>query len=382
MKSILILSFTRLQHDARITRQIDFLKQDYLVTVVALDGNLSPEANLIRIEKPRLTLGRKIVLSIFLLLRMHVVAYGLLYGNSNIRTRVGARKFDLIIANDVECLPLAFRVDPAGNVLFDAHEYAPRHFEDKLVWRVFFQPFNVHFCKKYIPRVKAMITVGEGLANEYAKNFPVSPVIITNAPSLSKIPPAPVRAGRIRMVHHGGATPSRHLELMIEMMKFLDGRFTLDLILITPEMASAGTRNYISRLRDLARGDERIQFLPPLKIEEIVPFLNNYDLGVILVPPINFNYENGLPNKLFDFIQAKIGVATGPTREIARTVEAHGIGIVSKDFSAAGLADKLSTLSSSQIEQFKANAVKASQQLNSEANRIKLLELVGKIISD
>ena len=188
MKNILILSFTQLQNDARISRQIDFLKQNYQLTVVALDGTLGPEVNFIRIEKPKLTFRRKVVLSVFLLLRMHSIAYRLMYGNFKIKTLLGDRKFDLIIANDVECLPLGFNIDPEGNVLFDAHEYAPRHFEDKLSWRIFFQPFNIHICKKYIPRVKAMMTISVGLAKEYAKHFSVNPVLITNAPPMSSMP--------------------------------------------------------------------------------------------------------------------------------------------------------------------------------------------------
>jgi len=98
----------------------------------------------------------------------------------------------LIIANDVETLPLAFSVKEKAKVFFDAHEYAPRHFEDKLMWRIFFQGFNTWLCKKYIPQVAGMTTVGKGLAREYEKHFNVNPTVVTNANYYFDLLPSPV----------------------------------------------------------------------------------------------------------------------------------------------------------------------------------------------
>jgi len=183
------------------------------------------------------------------------------------------------------------------------------------------------------------------------------------------------------MVHHGGATVSRKLELMIDVMRHLEERFTLDLMLIVPELASRKTKNYIHRLQKLADGDPRIRFLPPLKSDEIVSFINQYDLGIFLIPPVNFNYANTLPNKLFDFIQARLGIAIGPTPEMAQIVNSYDIGVVSKDFSPESLAFELNKLSVSDVERFKTNASRPARELSAESNKMKLLELVRKILS-
>jgi hypothetical protein len=381
MKSILILCFSKLQHDARVGRQIDFLKKTYRITAVVFDGLPDPDVELVKIERPKLGLFRKAFLSVFFILRIHSTAYRLLHGHPQLRRLLADRQFDLIIANDIEALPLAFDIDANAKVLFDAHEYAPRHFEDKLSWRIFFQPFNLSLCKKYIPKVKAMTTVGTGLANEYHKHFSVDPVIITNATAYHEIVSSPMKPNTIRMIHHGGATVSRKLELMIELMRHLEERFTLDLMLIVPELASSKTKNYINRLRTLADGDPRIRFLPPVKSLDIVAFINRYDMGLFLLPPVNFNYANTLPNKLFDFIQARLGVAIGPTPEMAEIVNSYKIGVVSKDFSPESLAFELNKLSSSDVEQFKLNASRPARERSAEANKIKLLELVDKIVS-
>ncbi|MCA6414340.1 MAG: glycosyltransferase family 4 protein, partial [Cytophagales bacterium] len=380
MKRILVISFSDLNHDARVSRQVDFIKDNYLVTVAAYGGQENKGYELIPITKTQFTFAHKLFSSFFLLTRWHGKAYSLLYQLSSIEEALRQKMFDLIIANDVESLPFAFSLKTNAKIIFDAHEYAPRHFEDRLTWRIFFQPFNIHLCKKYIPQVDAMITVGKGLANEYEKNFGVRPTIITNATWYSDIKPSKIVDRKVRLIHHGGSTPSRKLELMIEMMTYLDDRFTLDLMLIVPQLASAKTSNYINTLKQLAANDDRIRFLSPLRSNELVSFLNQYDIGVFLLPPVNFNYANTLPNKLFDFIQARLAIAIGPTPEMAEIVNHYDIGVVAENFTAKALADKLSTLTTERLNGLKLNAEKAAIELTAERNKEKLEEIIGSLL--
>jgi len=323
---------------------------------------------------------RKSIASGFLLLKFHSIAYKILHNYSFVVQRLADRRFDVVIANDVETLPLAFEFPGSPKVIFDAHEYAPRHFEDKKMWRLFFQDFNTWLCKKYIPLTAAMTTVGKGLANEYEKHFHVAPVVITNANNYINLSPSPMMDNRIRLVHHGIATPSRKLELMIEMMSMLDQRFTLDLILMVPGFASKKTRQYIDDLRRMAQSDPRINIIPPVSSSEVVTTVHKYDVGVFLIPPINFNYQNTLPNKLFDFIQARLGVAIGPTPEMAQIVTQYNTGVVSKDFTPQSLAVELNKLTKSDVENYKRNSGKAAGELNAEANAKKINEIIAGVL--
>jgi glycosyltransferase involved in cell wall biosynthesis len=379
MKKILVISFSDLNHDARVSRQVDFIKEKYKVTVAAYGGKENSGYELIRIEKTKFTLTHKLISSFFLLFGFYKKAYSLLYQYKSLVEKC-KEPFDLIIANDVESLPLAFELKKNAKIIFDAHEYAPRHFEDKLMWRIFFQPFNIHLCKKYIPKVDAMTTVGKGLAKEYQKNFGVKPSIITNATWYTEINPSPVEGNKIKLIHHGGSTPSRKLELMIDMMSHLDNRFTLDLMLIVPPLASSKTVNYIDHLKQLAAHDSRIRFLPSMKSEELVKFINQYDIGVFLLPPVNFNYANTLPNKLFDFIQAHLAVAIGPTPEMAEIVNHFDLGVVAEDFSPKKLAYKLNLLTRSKIESLKEKSEKAAKELCAENNKQLFNDILNQLI--
>lgn len=381
MKSLLVLCFNDLKNDARVTRQINFLKDNYRVTAACFDAYPDPARELYLLKKTNLTFFRKAITSIFLLLGINRIAYALLHDYKTYVAPLRERKFDIIIANDIEALPMAF--DIAGKhskVFFDAHEYAPRHFEDRLYWRIFFQRFNTALCRKYIPLTAGMSTVGTGLANEYEKHFGVKPIIITNASPYVQHTPKPVDHYPIKLVHHGIFNISRRPDLMLDMMEGLGDRFTLDLIYLLPGHASPQTQEYFETFKARAAAMGNIKVLPALKGSEIVPTLHaHYDMGVILIPPVNFNYENGLPNKLFDGIQARLGTIGGPLREIAQIVKRYDIGVVSEDFTAQGMAKALKALTKEDVTRFKMNTQKAAEELSAEHNQIVLLEALKKL---
>jgi hypothetical protein len=381
MKKILIVVFSDLTHDARVTRQINFLKKNYKVTVICFDGEESPEIEIIKIKKTKLTIVRKALSGLLLISRFFTKGYWILYDYAYLKKKLDNRQFNLVIANDVEALPLAFALRDKAKVLFDAHEYAPRHFENNLMWRVFFKGLNNYLCRKYIPLAQAMTTVGSGLATEYEKNFFVKPVVITNASPYFDIHPSVSENNKIKLIHHGIANHSRKLELMIEVMRYLDDRFTLDMMLMVPGSASAKTKNYINELKQLASSDSRIKIVPPVKSSQIVSTINKYDVGIFLIPPINFNYKNTLPNKLFDFIQARLAIAIGPTPEMAAIVKRYDCGVVSEDFTPKSIADKLLELTADKINYFKNQSTQAAKEVNAEKNELILNQLIKDILN-
>jgi hypothetical protein len=380
MKRVLVLIFSNLKHDARVTRQVQWLKKNYRVTVICFDTEEIPGVSVIRIAQTKLSLFRKACLGTALLLRQYNLAYKLFHDYESVIRTMEIPEFDLVVANDIDTLPLAFRLK-ARKVIFDAHEYAPRHFENNKIWRTFFQPFYQALCERYIPKVNAILTVGEGLANEYEKNFGVKPAIITNATSYYEMQPSAVNPDKVRLIHHGIANESRRLELMIEMMDHLDQRFTLDLILMTSDYASQRTKNYIQSLRNRIERMPRVQLLPPVKSHQVVEAINSYDMGVFLIPPVNFNYANTLPNKLFDYIQARLGIAIGPTPEMASIVKQFANGVVAENFEPASLARELNKLRHHDIIAFKKHSAVAAEQLNAEKNEVVFNGVVEKVLS-
>jgi hypothetical protein len=372
MKEALIIVYSDLKHDARVSRQIGFLSKDFNVTAAAFGDNAKPGHTFIDMRPAKLTRSGKIKMAFWSVIGKHSNFWRTFHPFNEVIGQLRKKTWDLIIANDVDTLPAAFYIkgESGAKVILDAHEYAPRQFENLLWWRLIFQPAVLWVCNNFLPKINLMFTVGRGVADEYKKNFGIDSVIITNAPPFQGQNPSAIEEGKIRLVHHGIANASRRPDLMFEMMKLLDERFSLDLYLLTSSYASTGTIRYIQALKEKFSEDKRIRIHDPLPQEKIVPTLNQYDMGVFLLPPINFNYANALPNKFFDFIQAGLAVAIGPSPEMASYLATFRNGVVSGNFEAADLASALNKLTDSDIEMMKANSAAAAGELCAEKNEV------------
>lgn len=283
---------------------------------------------------------------------------------------------DLIIANDIEALPVSLKIARGAKVIFDAHEYSPRELEDKLAWRLLKQPYIEYLCGAYMNNASGMMTVAEGIAREYKKQFGVTAEVVHNAAGYRDLRPSPVSPDRLRMIHHGAALPVRKIENMLEVMRHLGGRFGLDLVLVPT------VPRYLESLRQRAAGDERIRFLPPVPMDQLVGFSNAYDIGLYLLEPSSFNNLHALPNKFFEFVQSRLSVAIGPSPEMAVLVRAHQCGIVAEDFEPASLARALDRLDSASVMRMKENSHAAARALSFEGASRKLLGLVERVLGN
>jgi hypothetical protein len=103
-------------------------------------------------------------------------------------------------------------------------------------------------------------------------------------------------------------------------------------------------------------------------------------VGLFLLPPVNFNYRFALPNKFFEFIQARLAVAIGPSTEMARIVEEHSLGVIADSFRPDGLANALEQLTDESIRGYKLAADRAARQLNYEAAGRVLLHEIERLV--
>ena len=287
---------------------------------------------------------------------------------------VGRQDFDLIVANDLSALPVAIEIAGKGKVLFDAHEYSPREGEEKILWRLTHGKFNKFLCKKYLHVADLILTVSDGISEEYFSEYGVPSKVVYNAPNYQNIVPKKTVKKTIRLIHHGAAIKFRHIETMIEMMEYVDDRYSLDLMLVETNAA------YYKALKTMAQKNPKINFIPAVPMEFITQHIKNYDIGVYILPPVNFNHINALPNKFFEFIQARLALAIGPSLEMRKMIDRYHIGIVAKSFLAKDLAHELNKLNSSDIDNFKMASNKVAFELSSEAGAKIILESVEALI--
>jgi hypothetical protein len=373
LKSVLILSFTDLARDPRVNRQIRLLSSRYRVLAA---GTAPPQVNAVDYF-PLPNIPRSLPLKAVGALRLKLGQFERFYWSdrrvqSSLAMLADVRA-DVIVANDLATLPLAAALARGAKIIFDSHEYAPREHEDRFVWRYFLQDYTDYLCRKYLHAASGMLTVCQGIADEYKAKYGVDSTVLINAPPYHDLSPGPTDPDNIRMIHHGVTISSRKIELMIEAMDFLDERFHLDLMLI-PSASS-----YFSGLERLAAKHPRVRIVPPVPMTELPRRLNQYDVGLFLLPPTNFNYQYALPNKLFEFIQARLAVAIGPSPEMARLVRQYDCGVVSEDFTPRALAGQLNALDRQRIDYFKQRSHQAAKEFCFEKNSRVLLDMIENL---
>ncbi|MER3387425.1 MAG: hypothetical protein RIC81_05625 [Microcella pacifica] len=294
-----------------------------------------------------------------------------------VRDVLREKRFDLVVANDARVLALAHAVAQGAPVWADLHEWAPEERTHVLSWRLLVAPFMRHLCARYLPLCAATSTVCEPIAELYDRDFGVHPVVVRNAGPWQSLEPSPIDDDRVRLVHSGGAVGGRNLEAMIDAVAALDERFTLDLYLLPANDGGA----YLRKLTSRAAGIDRIVFHPPVAPSDLPATLNDYDVGVFWIPPTHTNARLTLPNKFFDYVQARLAVAVGPTVEMQRLVEHHGLGIVADGFTVEQCVASLASLTANEVRGFKSAAHSATHDLSFESDAQVIRSLVRASLS-
>lgn len=362
---ILVISFSNIESDARVLREISVVAKHGHVTSLGYGSKPAYVDEHIQVPDWAKSLPQTPLGVLRLALHLHNQAELAAPGNRYALRALSDRTFDAIVANDARALPLAFAIARHNQapVWADLHEWAPGERTHIASWRILVKPLMEHICRKYLPQTAAATTVGTEIAKLYESHYGVRPRLLMNAAPYADLQPTPVPDGVIRLVHSGGAVFGRNIEAMIEATIQAGPRFTLDLYLVPAGDGGA----YLAKLREVAGDNPRIRFHDPVKPFELPATLNAYDVGVFWIPPTHTNARLTLPNKLFDFVQARLAVAIGPTVEMVNVVNEYGLGVVSDDFSVPSIVAALHSLTPQAITSYKQAAAAAADPLSFES---------------
>lgn len=381
MTTVLILSLSPLRRDPRVLRQISMLRSHYDVHTAgygeAPDGVVGHTAIPESLRAWRSNYRHFYALSAARLFkRLYFEAPWVKF----LREAISMGSFDIILANDANAAPLAHALEPRLGWHVDLHEYAPKQGDDNPTWRRFTKPVNTWMVRQYVTRADSATTVSRGLADAYQNEFGIDCDVVPNsAPYRSDLAPheTPVD-GPIRLVYAGATARSRRLERMIDAVTSVEadapGSVTFDLFVMP------GDVEYMKMLRDRAEASSgAVTLREPVAFDALVTELAAFDLGFYACPPTNFNQERALPNKLFEFIQARLGIVIGPSQDMADYVLRYSLGVVSGGFEVSELADAVRGLHHADVDRFKAAAHAAAHSLGSEQTSSPWVDAIERI---
>lgn len=317
-----------------------------------------------------------VIRAIRLVLPSHTLKNALNAGLSDFSAFAEALKshtYDLIYISDLYLLPYVVRYKKNAKIIFDAREYYPRQNDESFFFRILDSADRTRVCRKYLPLVDKMITVSYGIAEKYKEEFGVNAEVVMSAPYYQSKEPQNRNTQEIRILYHGMANRNRRIENMIHIFKTLTIKAELHLYMV-------GDQGYISELREHAKNDSNIFFHEPVPPEKIVDTINQYDIGFCFYEPTTFNVIHCLPNKFFEYIQARLVVAIGPSPEMAEIVQRYDCGLIGKTFDLADMTKMLNHVTRDDINRIKDNSDKAAHDLCFENELIKLQKAVDALI--
>ena len=298
-------------------------------------------------------------------------------------------KWDVIIAHDLPLLPLAFALQNKtgdGKVILDAHELYDEQ-KDFLItgtarryWRSVEDTF--------LPRCDGVMTVTPRIAEELKQRHDLGevPTVLLNSCPYIKEPKEKgllyslydIPSDKPVVLCQGGLSPGRSLEEFIEAWEFIN----------KPKPALVflgfGREDYVKSLKTLVKKKslEKDVFLgKAVAPDEVLKYTCGASLGLISNRGEGINNTDGGPNRLFEYIQARIPILSYEHNGVRQILEQTGTGWVIGWESPRQLAeiimDKLAA--SNRIERESLN--KAAEAFCWENQAHKLFALLNRVLS-
>lgn len=277
----------------------------------------------------------------------------------------------IVICHDALLLPSIVDNKAFKKVIFDAREFYPGQFEHDWLWKLTFGRLYHWICLNYLHKIDEKITVSGSIAILYEKQYGAKFSVLPSYPEYHELTIKEMEPGMVHMVHHGVANRNRSIEAMITMVDLLPENYRLDLYLVPID------KRYYRKLCKLTESIGRVTMHHPVQPEDIITTINNYDIGLFVPPPVTVNLNASLPNKFFEYIQARLAIVVSPLDEVSKWVKKYDVGKVSSGFSAEEIADTILQMDEEATMYYKKQSNKHAKELSMLSLEKEINELVN-----
>ncbi len=329
---VLVVKRSNLAFDVRLQRIAVALSEKFQVTIAGihswdeskLEQTVIPDFNFAPLPLP-LRVVRKVRREITFRLQKPDDFEGR-FGRdrwiSKMSAFIRSKNFDLIIACDIDAIAAACTANSNAILVGDMHEHAPTELANHPGWLEAVGVYKEWMCREFLPQTNANFTVSESLAESFAQNFSIpKPSVYRNVvPYFPRIKEFNGQAPQ-HFIHHGIAAKTRRLEEHASLANELRDPYSVSMMLQPVETI------YYKTLNDFSNVIPNFHIVPPVKPGAIVESLVKYDAGLYLLKPETEQLRVTLPNKFFEFVQARLPVFSAGMPEVDALIRKYEIGL-------------------------------------------------------
>lgn len=275
----------------------------------------------------------------------------------------------ILLANDLDTLLPNFLISKIKGtpLVYDSHEYFTE--VPELINRPVVQRIWESIERTILPQLKLCYTVSDSIAQAYEKKYGVRFKLVRNLPKEKAVVPIEKKN---RIIYQGALNVGRGLEYLIETMQFVEG-----------ELIIAGSGDIEDRLRMMVNQyalDKKVRFVGRLNASDLFELTKTAKIGVSLEEELGLNYTYALPNKLFDYVQARVPVLVSSLPEMKRVTQRYGIGEIIYSHDPKEIAGALNgMLASNHYQKWVENCDQAARILNWENEQNVLREIFSSL---
>lgn len=242
-------------------------------------------------------------------------------------------KSDILLANDTDTLVANFLVSKLKNkkLIFDAHELFPE--VPELQHRPFVKKIWEFIENSIFPHLQNSYTVCDSIAEYYRIKYNIYMKVIRNVPYYEEYSTSNDETNSEKIILYQGAiNVGRGLEWVIDAMPLIENA---KLVII----GDGDIKNELIKRVELANLTHCVVFVDKMLPDQLKEYSKQATIGLCLLDNIGLSYYYALPNRIFDYIQARLPILATSFPEITKIVANYNTGILINHYEPEYLAD-------------------------------------------
>ena len=373
MKRVLLLVLNNFKNDSRVLKEaISLKKGGYDVQVVALHDRGQKvyekieEIPVHRIELKSRNWPKK---SFVQLLKYIEFTY---------RVLKNYRKYEIIHCNDLNTLPIGVLIKflhKDAKIVYDAHEYETQTEGLSGIQKVLVKWLE----QRLIKHANKVITVSNSIASEYRRIYGIEkPTLILNTPPLLDINKQDLFREKLNIgkdktifLYQGGLSSGRGIEILLETFKQIDDNRSVIVFMGYGELEEI--------VKKASREYSNIYYHPAVSPKVLLDYTSSADFGISTIEDSCLSYRYCLPNKMFEYLMARLPVVVSNLPEMKKIVEEYKVGVIAKDNTPEVLQNAIMEASRLDLNMIQENIEKVREIYNWQEQEKVLLDLYKRV---